>query len=95
MGLFFLGIALSIGLGLPIAVFGAGLGQGRVGAAAMDAIARQPEAAGKIQTGMIIALALIESLVIYSLLITFLLLPKVPNIDQVKELAPVVQPSNR
>ena len=72
-------LALATGLGLPIAVIGAGLGQGKAAAAALEGIARQPEAAGKIQTAMIIALALIESLVIYALLMFFILSGKLPN----------------
>ncbi|RLD56072.1 MAG: ATP synthase F0 subunit C, partial [Bacteroidetes bacterium] len=51
------GTLAAIGAGL--AVIGAGIGIGRIGGSAMDAIARQPEAAGKIQTAMIIAAALI------------------------------------
>ena len=51
MGLYLMGMALAVGLGLPIAVIGAGIGQGKVGAAAMEAMARQPEMAGRIQTG--------------------------------------------
>ena len=66
-------LALAAGLGLPIAVISAALGQGRAAAAALEGIARQPEAAGKIQTAMIIGLALIESLVIYALLMFFIL----------------------
>jgi len=62
-------LALGAGFGVPVAVLSAALGQGRVGAAGLEAIARQPEATGRIQTAMIIALALIESLVIYALLI--------------------------
>lgn len=51
----------SIGLvGAGLAVIGVGLGIGKVGGSAMEGIARQPEAAGKIQTAMIIAAALIE-----------------------------------
>ncbi|MBC8103755.1 MAG: ATP synthase F0 subunit C [Cytophagales bacterium] len=73
-------LALAVGLGLPIAVIGAGLGQGRAAAAALEGIARQPEAAGRIQTAMIIALALIESLVIYALLMFFLLNGKIPAV---------------
>jgi len=73
-------MALGVGLGLPIAVIGAGLGQGRAAAAALEGIARQPEAAGKIQTVMIIGLALIESLVIYALLMFFLMNPKLPTL---------------
>lgn len=71
-------LALAVGLGLPIAVLSAAIGQGKIGASAMEGIARQPEAAGKIQTAMIIALALVESLVIYALLIFFLLQGKLP-----------------
>nr|CAA9260212.1 ATP synthase F0 sector subunit c [uncultured Armatimonadetes bacterium] len=73
-------LALALGLGLPIAAFGGALGQGRAAAAALEGIARQPEAAGRIQTAMIIALALIESLVIYALLSFFLLNGKAPAI---------------
>lgn len=78
--MFYLGmLAIAVGLGLPIAVLSAALGQGKVGAAAMEGIARQPEAAGKIQLGMMIALGFIESLVIYALLMFFLLSPKLPD----------------
>jgi F-type H+-transporting ATPase subunit c len=67
-------LALAAGIGVPIAAAGAALGQGKVGAAALEGIARQPEAAGRIQTTMIIALALIESLAIYALLVALILL---------------------
>ncbi len=77
--LYFFGLALAVGLGLPIAVIGAGLGQGKAAAGALEAMGRQPEAAGKIQTGMIIALALIEALVLYALLMFFMLLGKLPD----------------
>lgn len=76
-------LALAAGLGLPIAVISAALGQGRAAAAALEGIARQPEAAGKIQTAMIIGLALIESLVIYALLMFFMLQGKLPAVMQV------------
>lgn len=67
-------LVLAAGLGLPIAVLGAALGQGKIGAAALEGIARQPEAAGRIQIAMIIALALVESLAIYALLVSLILL---------------------
>ena len=73
-------LGLGVAIGLPIAVIGAGIGQGKAAAAALEGIARQPEAAGKIQTVMIIALALIESLVIYALLMFFLLNGKLPTV---------------
>jgi len=71
------GLALATGLGIGIAAFGGALGQGRAAASALEGIARNPEAAGKVMTPMIIALALIESLVIYSLVISFMLLGKI------------------
>ncbi|NMH28361.1 ATP synthase F0 subunit C [Flavobacterium silvaticum] len=49
-------------VGAGLIVIGAGLGIGKIGGSAMDAIARQPEASGKIQGAMIIAAALIEGL---------------------------------
>jgi F-type H+-transporting ATPase subunit c len=53
---------------------------------ALEGIARQPEAAPRIQTAMIIGLALIESLVIYALLMFFILQGRLPGFDQVLEL---------
>jgi F-type H+-transporting ATPase subunit c len=49
-------------VGAGLIVIGAGLGLGKIGGSAMEAIARQPEAAGKIQTAMIIIAALLEGL---------------------------------
>lgn len=49
-------------VGAGLVVLGAALGIGKIGGSAMEAIARQPEAAGKIQTAMLIAAALIEGL---------------------------------
>ncbi len=49
-------------VGAGLAVIGAGIGIGMIGGRAMDAIARQPEAYGKIQTAMLIAAALIEGI---------------------------------
>jgi F-type H+-transporting ATPase subunit c len=68
--------ALAAAIGLGIAAFGGALGQGRAAAAALDGIARNPGASDKLFTPMILGLALIESLVIYSLLIAFLLYGK-------------------
>lgn len=67
-------LVIAIGFGVPIAVLSGAIGQGKTASAAMEGIARQPEAAGRIQTAMIIGLALIESLVIYALLISLILL---------------------
>jgi F-type H+-transporting ATPase subunit c len=70
-------IALAAGLGLGLAALGGALGQGRAAGAALDGIARNPGAADKIRGPMILALALIESLVIYALIISFLLFGKI------------------
>jgi len=69
------GLALPIGAGL--AAIGSGLGLGQAVGKALEAIARQPEAADKIQTVMIIGAALIEALTIYALVVVFLLMGKV------------------
>lgn len=59
-------------IGLAIAAAGCGLGQGRATAAACESLARNPGAAGTIRVALIIGLALIESLVLYALLVVFL-----------------------
>jgi F-type H+-transporting ATPase subunit c len=71
------GLAIGSGFGIGIAAGIGGLGQGRAVAAALTGIARNPAAAPRILTPMIIGLALIESLVIYALAITFLLQAKI------------------
>ena len=70
-------LAISAGFAIGVAAFGGALGQSRAAAAALDGIARNPGAGAKVQTPMIIALALIESLVIYALVIAFLLQGKI------------------
>ena len=84
---YFVALALAVGLGLPIAVLSAALGQGKVGSSAMEGIARQPEATSKIQVNMLIALAFIESLVIYALLMFFMLQGKLPATEKILEIA--------
>ena len=59
-------------IGAGLAVIGAGLGIGRIGGSAMDAIARQPEAGGKIQTAMIIAAALIEGAALFAIVVAMM-----------------------
>src|SRR5437867_1367482 len=63
---------IAAGIGFAIAVFGGALGQSRIGAAACEGAARNPGAAAKIQTMMILGLALIESLVLFALVIVFI-----------------------
>ena len=72
-------LAFGVTLGLPIAVIFASRAQGSATSTALEGIARQPDAAPRIQTAMIIGLALIESLVIYSLLMFFVLQSKLPE----------------
>ena len=64
------GSVAAIGAGL--AVIGVGLGIGKIGGSAMEGIARQPEAAGKIQTAMIIAAALIEGAGLFGIVVALL-----------------------
>ncbi|MDX9812027.1 MAG: ATP synthase F0 subunit C [Bacteroidales bacterium] len=64
------GTLAAIGAGL--AVIGAGLGIGRIGESAMEAIARQPEAANKIQTAMIISAALIEGVALFGVVVALI-----------------------
>jgi F-type H+-transporting ATPase subunit c len=70
-------IALAAGLAIGISALGAALGQGRAVASAMESIGRNPNSADRIQTPMIIGLALMEALAIYGLIIAFLLQGKV------------------
>ena len=65
---------IAAGIGMAIAAGLCGLGQGRAVAAAVEAMGRQPGAAARIQTAMIIGLALIESLAIYVLVVAMILL---------------------
>ncbi len=60
------------GIGAGLAVIGAGIGIGRIGSSAMDAMARQPEIASKIQTAMIIAAALIEGSALFAIVVALI-----------------------
>lgn len=66
-------LALVVGLGVSIAVLSTAMGQAKAAAAALEAIARQPDAVSDIQRILIISLGFIESLAIYALLVFFLL----------------------
>jgi F-type H+-transporting ATPase subunit c len=70
-------LALALPLGLAIAAFGSAFGLGRSVSAAMEAMGRQPEAAGKIQVAMVIGAAFIEALTIYALVFGFVLQGKI------------------
>ena len=66
-------LALTVPLALGLAAVASAFGLGRAVSAAMEAISRQPEAGGQIQTAMIIGCALIEALTIYALVAVFIL----------------------
>ena len=70
-------IAIAAALAIALSTLGPGIGQGLAASKAMEAIARQPEAAGNIRSSMIISMALMEALTIYGLLIAFMLVAKV------------------
>ncbi|NND15107.1 MAG: ATP synthase F0 subunit C [Eudoraea sp.] len=64
---------MGAGIGAGLAAIGAGIGIGRIGGSAMESIARQPEAAGKIQGAMLIIAALIEVAALFGLVICLLI----------------------
>jgi F-type H+-transporting ATPase subunit c len=64
---------LGAGVGAGLAVIGAGIGIGRLAGQAMDGMARQPEMAGRIQTGAIIFAALIEGVALFAVVISFVI----------------------
>jgi F-type H+-transporting ATPase subunit c len=70
-------IAMAAGLGVAIAAFGAALGQGRVGAAAMESIGRNPNAAEKLFLPLVLSLALLEALALYGFVIAIILTGKI------------------
>ena len=80
---FFVALVVTIGFALALAALAGAFGQSGAVKAALEGMARQPEAAGQIQTAMIIGLAFIESLVIYVLVIAFILNGKLPSVEQV------------
>jgi F-type H+-transporting ATPase subunit c len=67
-------IALAAALAIAVSTIGPGIGQGIASAKALEGMARQPEIAGTIRTSMILALAFMEALTIYGLLIAILLI---------------------
>lgn len=60
------------GIGAGITALGAGIGIGKIGAAAMEAMARQPEAASRIQTAMIISAAFIEGVALFAVVVALM-----------------------
>ena len=70
-------LAIAAGIGLGIAAAGGAIGQGKAASAALEGIGRNPAAAKELFTPMLLSLALIESLVIYSLVIAFMMVGKI------------------
>lgn len=64
---------MGAGIGAGLVAIGAGLGIGKIGGSAMEAMARQPEAAGKVQTAMLIIAALIEVIALFGVVVCFLI----------------------
>jgi F-type H+-transporting ATPase subunit c len=69
----FSGAAVGAGLGAAITMIGAGYGFGRIGAAALESMARQPEISGRIQTAMIVIAALLEGATFFALVVCVLM----------------------
>lgn len=67
-------VGLGASLGAAIAAIGAGFGIGKIGAAAMEAIARQPESAGDIRSNMIVIAALVEGVALFAVIVCVLAL---------------------
>ncbi len=64
---------MGAGIGAGLVAIGAGIGIGRIGGSAMEAMARQPEAAGRIQTAMLIIAALIEVIALFGVVVCLLI----------------------
>jgi F-type H+-transporting ATPase subunit c len=78
LGTFFSYAVMAAGLGIGIAAFGTGIGQGMAVKSSVEGIARNPEASGKITVTMLIGLAMIESLCIYALVVALIILYAYP-----------------
>jgi F-type H+-transporting ATPase subunit c len=79
LSLYFGLLALGAALAAPLSAVGAGIGEGLVFSAAINGIARQPEAEGRIRNTMFLCFALVETLFILSLVVFFLLYAKLPS----------------
>lgn len=67
------GNGIGAGIGAAITILGAGIGFGRIGAAALESMARQPETAGQVQTAMLIIAALLEGATFFSLIVCIIM----------------------
>ena len=71
--------AWGAGIGAGLVIIGAGLGFGRIGSAALESMARQPQTAGQVQTAMIIIGALLEGVAFFALVICFQAVGRIPS----------------
>jgi F-type H+-transporting ATPase subunit c len=71
------GGAMGAGLGAALTMIGAGYGFGRIGAAALESMARQPEVAGRVTTGMIIIAAILEGATFFALIVCVMMVGSV------------------
>jgi len=83
---YFCALALATGFGIALAAFGGALSQARAIVAALEGLARQPEAGGRMFTLLILGLAFVESLVIYALVVSLLLWIKLPEPAEILKL---------
>ncbi len=83
-GTYFGLLALGVALMLPLAAVGVGIGEGMVFAAAIQGVARQPEAEGRIRNLMFVTFALVETLFIFTLVFFFALRGLLPSTEQVQ-----------
>jgi F-type H+-transporting ATPase subunit c len=83
----FVACATAAGFGIAIAALGCGIGQGLGLKGAVEGIARNPESSGKVTVTMLIGLAMIESLCIYALVISLMLILRMPNLEGILGLA--------
>jgi F-type H+-transporting ATPase subunit c len=79
----FFGIAVACGFAIGVAALGTGIGMGNAINGALQGVARNPEAGGRIFTMLVLGLALIESLCIYALVICLLMIFKIPALDTI------------
>src|SRR3954470_4250844 len=77
---FLSGAAVGSGIGAGMAIIGAGYGFSRIGSAALESMARQPEVAGRIQTAMIVIAALLEGATFFALVVCILLYTRIPAV---------------
>lgn len=84
---FFAWCMMAAGIGMGLGSFGTGIGQGLAIKSAVEGVARNPSASGKILTTMMIGLAMVESLAIYVFVVCMIILFANPFVAQVMELA--------